>query len=119
MFYLFNEKNLQFTRSKFYENLFILRFIYFTEKKCSLRTRKFYESLLILQFIYFTIQICSLRERKFYEILLILRLFILPKKSAVYENVNFTKFYLFYVYLFYDFTCCIDWYTDHVFYVFF
>ena len=32
-FYLFYEKKTQFTLSKLYESLFILRFIYFTKKK--------------------------------------------------------------------------------------
>ena len=36
-FYLFYEKKTQFTLSKLYESLFILRFIYFTKKVGSLR----------------------------------------------------------------------------------
>ena len=59
-FFLFYEKNNQFTLSKLHEIFLILRFIYCTKKK-QFTLSKLYEILLILRFIYFTKKNTSLR----------------------------------------------------------
>ena len=66
---------MQFTLSKLYEILLILRFIYFTKKK-EFTLSKLYDSLFSLRSIYLTKKNWSLRSVNFTKVYLVYGLFI-------------------------------------------